>query len=84
MYVLEVSVSNSSTGSAATVPTLYIGETEHLADRIGKHRYTFGKQIKIAVFPMKNGAGKTEARRTEARAIVEARRAGFVLHNISS
>ena len=84
VYVLEVSVSNGSTGSAITVPTLYIGETEHLADRIGKHRYTFGKQIKIAVFPMKNGAGKTEARRTEARAIVEARRAGFVLHNISS
>ena len=59
----------------------YIGETKHLADRMKRHRQHFGANISFCVFPME---GRTKARTTEARAIVEARRAGFTLYNLAS
>ena len=67
-----------------TLNSFYIGETEHLADRMRRHRNVFGKQVKFAVFPVGDGGGRTEARKTEASAIVEARKAGIMLHNIAS
>ena len=56
-------------------------ETKHLADRMKRHRQHFGANIPFCVFPME---GRTKARTTEARAIVEARRAGFTLYNLAS
>ena len=64
---------------------VYIGETEHLADRMKRHRQVFGKNIRVVVFPINvEEGGRTEARRIEARGIVEARRAGFIVLNIAS
>ena len=77
VYILEVN-------EGKTLNSFYIGETEHLADRMRRHRNVFGKQVKFAVFPVGDGGGRTEARKTEASAIVEARKAGIMLHNIAS
>ena len=64
---------------------VYIGETEHLADRMKRHRQVYGKNIRVVVFPINvEEGGRTEARRIEARGIVEARRAGFIVHNTAS
>jgi DNA mismatch repair ATPase MutS len=76
VYLLEVIEDGGNHG-------YYIGETEHLADRMKRHRQFFGKNIKFCIFPVEKG-GRTRARKTEARAIIEARRAGFMLHNLAS
>ena len=80
LYLLEITEGNCERVS----PSFYLGETEHLADRLKSHRQRFGSDsVRMVVFPLTQG-GRSEARSCEARGIVELHRAGFSLQNIAS
>mmetsp|Transcript_10980 Transcript_10980/g.27749 ORF Transcript_10980/g.27749 Transcript_10980/m.27749 type:complete len:359 (-) Transcript_10980:576-1652(-) len=68
-------------GTSPACQSLYVGETDNLAQRLDQHRQRFGQQIEFAFCML--GANRTLARTVEKQTITKCLDLGYHLHNIN-